>query len=159
MKRWHAVYIYIYIRKLDGRGQIGPNKFRFINIECFDIDYLIEIIFLALVKRMIERSFVVNGFLRSLIYLRADANFIKCFKIEANTYTYISLKILKIIKMHSFHNYNHNLKRKKKSNLSSHCSIQKRKFHNFQNRLKFASKQGNKNNKLELIYLGLVSWQ
>lgn len=26
---------------------------------------------------MIERSFVVNGFLRSLIYLRADANFVK----------------------------------------------------------------------------------
>lgn len=26
---------------------------------------------------MIERSFVVNGFLRSLIYLRADGNFVK----------------------------------------------------------------------------------
>lgn len=70
MKPWHAVCVYIYARKLDRwTRQIGPNKFRFINIECFDIDYLIEIIFLALAKRMIERSFVVNGFLRSLIYL------------------------------------------------------------------------------------------
>lgn len=42
------IYICIYAYKLDGRGQIGPNKFLFINIECFDIDYLIEIIFLAL---------------------------------------------------------------------------------------------------------------
>lgn len=71
MKPWHAVcvYIYMHVSSIDERGQIGPNKFRFINIECFDIDYLIEIIFLALAKRMIERSFVVNGFLRSLIYL------------------------------------------------------------------------------------------
>lgn len=66
---------------------MDANKFLFINNECFDIDYLIEIIFLALAKRiMIERSFVVNGFLRSLIYLRANANFIKCFK--GNIYIY-----------------------------------------------------------------------